>query len=82
MIDFLNENAGLLTIVFSGVVTSATVVYAILTWRLVAETRRMREIQTEPDISITTLNREESVSLVDIRFQNIGLGTAHHIGSK
>jgi hypothetical protein len=33
----------ILTVIFSGVVASATVVYAILTWKLVSETRRMRE---------------------------------------
>ena len=79
MLEFLNENAGALTVLFSGVVTIATVVYAVLTWKLVSETRRLREVQTEPEISISTLNRGESISWVDIRFQNIGLGPAYYV---
>ena len=39
LVEFLNENSG----AFAVVVAIATVVYAILTWRLVSETRKMRE---------------------------------------
>ena len=37
---------------FSGIVAFSTVVYAYLTWKLVSETRRMREVQTEPRIGM------------------------------
>ena len=39
-------------VVFSGVVALSTVVYAVLTWRLVCETREMRQVQTEPRVSV------------------------------
>lgn len=52
-LKFLNENSGALTVIFTAVVTVATAVYAVLTWKLVAETRLMREVQTEPKIEIS-----------------------------
>lgn len=54
LLAFLNANSGALNVIFTGVVTIATAVYAVLTWKLVSETRQMREVQTEPKIEITT----------------------------
>ena len=48
VLEFLNENRGAFAVAFSAVVAIATIVYAILTWRLVSETRKMRVAQTEP----------------------------------
>ncbi len=42
ILDFLNENAGALTVIFTAVVTLSTVAYATLTRVLVSETRKMR----------------------------------------
>ena len=39
-----------LIVAFTFVVAGSTVAYVILTWRLVTETRRMREAQTEPRV--------------------------------
>ena len=47
IMKYLNENAGAVGVVSSGLVTLATLVYAVLTWRLVSETRRMRKAQTD-----------------------------------
>jgi len=55
------------------------VVYAILTWRLVSETRKMRETQTEPKIFITIQPREEWFNFIDVIIQNIGLSPAYGI---
>lgn len=71
-----------LTVIFSGVVASATVVYAILTWKLVSETRRMREAQTEPKVSVCIQPREEWINFIDLVIQNIGLGPAYDIKFK
>jgi len=79
MLEFLNENSGAFAVAFSAVVAIATIVYAILTWRLVSETRKMREAQTEPKISVTIQPREEWISLIDMVIQNIGLGPAYNI---
>lgn len=78
-LKFLEDNASVFTIIFSALVTFATIVYAILTWQLVSETRKMREIQTEPKISIIVQPREESLSLIDMIIENIGSGPAYNI---
>lgn len=79
MLDFINQNSGLFLVIFSGVVAVATVVYAVLTWRLVAETRKMREVQTEPNIFVSLQSKEEWAGLIDLVIQNIGLGAAHSL---
>ena len=79
LLEFLNQNSGAFAVVFSAVVAFATVVYAILTWRLVSETRKMREAQTEPKISATIQPREEWINFIDMVIQNIGLGPAYNI---
>ena len=78
-LEFLNQNSGAFAVIFSAVVATATVIYAILTWRLVSETRKMREAQTEPKISVTIKPREEWISFIDMVIQNIGLGPAYNI---
>ena len=51
-LKYLNDNAGALNALFSGVVALATVVYAVLTAKLVRETRNLREVQTEPRVEV------------------------------
>ena len=63
-------------LVFSGVVAVSTFVYAILTWRLVGETRRMRLAQTEPMISVTYQVRQHGINYVDFCVKNVGAGPA------
>ena len=75
----LNANAGALSVIFSGVVTVATVIYAWLTAKLVNETRRMREAQTEPSLQVVYRNRDEWINLLDVAVRNIGLGAAYDI---
>jgi hypothetical protein len=79
MLDFVNQNSGALTVIFTGVVTLSTIVYAVLTGLLVAETRRMRQAQTEPRVEVTVKPRDEWISLVHIFVRNIGLGPAYEI---
>jgi hypothetical protein len=76
MLNFLNQNSGAFLVLFSLVVTGATVFYAILTSRLVSETRKMREAQTEPNVSVNISSKEETTYLKDMLIQNIGLGAA------
>ncbi|NQT71121.1 MAG: hypothetical protein HQ552_16270 [Desulfobacteraceae bacterium] len=76
---YLNSNSGALTVVFTAVVTISTVAYAILTWNLVSETRRMREVQTEPKIEITLNSLDFAINIVRLYVRNIGLGPAKNI---
>jgi len=79
LFEFLNKNAGALSALFSGVVTGATVVYAWLTWKLVTETRQLRQAQTEPRVQVIYRPRDEWMALTDIVVRNIGLGPAYDI---
>lgn len=78
-LDSLNKNSGALTVIFTGIVTLATVVYAVLTAALVKETRQMRQAQTEPRIDIGYRMRDEVFGFLDIATRNIGLGPAYNI---
>lgn len=75
----LNKNSGVLSLIFSGVVTIATIIYAWLTAKLVKETRQMREAQTEPRVQVTYRVSEEWMNFLDISVKNIGLGPAYDI---
>lgn len=77
--DFIGQNQGPLSLLFSLIVTVSTVVYAILTWRLVSETQKMRKMQIEPKISIILQPCEEWIAFVDLVIQNIGLGAAYDV---
>lgn len=81
-LEFLNQNSGAFSMVFSAVVAFATVVYAILTWKLVSETKKMREAQTEPKISVIVQPTEEWINAIDMIIQNIGLGPAYNVKFK
>ena len=64
-----------LIIAFSGVVAVSTVVYAVLTWRLVSETRSLRKAQTDPQLSVSVQSdRGDHGGLVDLVIMNHGGG--------
>ena len=76
---FLNSNDGSFSIIFPAIVALSTIVYAILTWKLVVETKRMRRVQTEPRISISIYPAEEDVHFMELIVENIGYGPAYNI---
>lgn len=76
MINWPIENQGLVTLIFTAVVTLSTVVYAVLTAILVIETQRMRRAQTEPRLSAYFAPIEEIVNFGHLYIKNIGLGPA------
>lgn len=79
LLKFLNDNAGAFNVVFTGVVAVATVVYAVLTARLVRETERLRTAATEPALEVTYRSRDEAMALLDVVVKNIGSGPAYEI---
>lgn len=86
MLDWIIQNSGAVTLVFTGVVTLSTVCYAYLTWALVAETKRMRQVQTEPKV-VTGFGVEREIRSFSphvetsafFYIRNIGLGPAFNI---
>jgi len=79
MFEFLNQNSASFLVVFSLVVAVSTMFYAILTGKLVSETRKMREVQTEPNIFVSLQSKEHWIGLIDLMIQNIGLGAAYNL---
>src|SRR4030042_3745759 len=65
-LNVLNKNNNALSVLFSGIVAIATISYALLTWGLVHETKKMREIQTQPFISLNIEPRPEWINLIDL----------------
>ena len=63
-------------IMFSGIVAVSTVAYAILTWRLVGETKKVRLAQTEPMVSVTHHPSKKGPEFIDFRIKNVGAGPA------
>jgi hypothetical protein len=76
LLSFLNSNAGAINVIFAGVVAIATIFYAVLTWKLVSETRQMRKVQTEPKIEITFRSVDEAIHIKRLHIRNIGFGPA------
>lgn len=79
VLNFLNTNSGALTVLFTGVVTISIVVYSILTGKLVSETTKMRQVQTEPKIEITIKPFDFAINVVRLHVKNIGLGPAINV---
>lgn len=79
IMKFLNENTGAVGIIFSGLVTLATLVYATLTWKLVSETRRMRKAQTDAKVTIRVETRKEAIHFLDFVVANEGIGPAYDV---
>lgn len=79
LLDTLNANAGAFNVAFGFVVAVATVVYAILTAALVAETRRMRQAQTGAELVIRIQPSDTWINLIELVIENVGMGTAYDI---
>ena len=69
---------GLIT-AFTAVVAISTVVYAGLTWRLVAETRKLRQVQTEPRVNVRVEADQGGRHGFELTIQNEGQGVAKNV---
>jgi homoaconitase/3-isopropylmalate dehydratase large subunit len=79
ILEFLNKNSGAFNLLFSMIVAVATVVYARLTASLVSETKRLREVQTEPSLEVLYISYEDAMPLLEFVVKNVGQGTAYDI---
>jgi hypothetical protein len=75
VISFLNANSG-------AILAITTLVYAIITGRMLYETKRMRESQTEPHVFINVQPVERVRFIKNIVIQNIGPGPAYDLKFK
>ena len=67
------------TLAFTSMVALSTVVYALLTWKLVAETRLLREAQTQPHIGVYLRPSDAWLNFFDLVIENHGHGAAYDI---
>ena len=82
IIQFINQNESLFTVIFTGIVALSTVVYAFLTASLTRETKKMRKSQTEPKISVYLQRNPVAMGFFDLIVKNIGLGPAYNVTFK
>ena len=68
--------------VFSAVVAISTVVYAGLTRQLVAETRKLRQVQTEPRVNIRVEGDHSGHHGLELTIRNEGQGVAKNVQFK
>lgn len=68
-----------LTLLFSGIVAISTVVYAVLTSKLVKETRATRLIQNTPDVQLYFEKAETETHFVYFIIENFGMGIASDV---
>ena len=74
------ESSDNLIVWFTGAVAISTVVYAVLTAVLVCETRSLRKVQSDPQLSISLATDSGDLSgLVELVIGNHGGGAAHNI---
>jgi len=79
MLEFINQNAGVITLFFTAVVAIATVFYVRLTRKLVNETMELRKAQIQPQLFISILPRDPEVWIVDMIIENVGNGAAYNV---
>ena len=77
--ETLNANQGAYVVVFTALLTTATIFYMVLTGQLVEETRLMRKAQATPEVVIVLRPREEYINWMDLFIENIGHGAAYNI---
>lgn len=78
-LEITSQYQGLINLLFSGVVAVSTVVYALLTRTLVAETRLLRRVQTEPSLATYIIPHPDVINLVLMEIKNLGMAPAYSI---
>lgn len=77
--ETMNANQGAYLVVFTALLTTATIFYMVLTGQLVEETRLMRKAQSTPEVVVALRPREEYINWMDLFIENIGQGAAYEI---
>lgn len=79
VIDWVNNNAGILNLLIAAMVAVATVVTTWLNQRLVRETASLRQAETDPDIALDIEPRRFQSSFFDVVIRNVGRGPAYNL---
>lgn len=68
------------TVASNLIIAFVTLLYVALTYELVSENRKMRKLQTEPNVYLFIEPRNVHNDITDLFIQNIGMGAAYNIG--
>ena len=79
---FLNSNQGALSALFSCLLCVLTFFYVWLTYTLVLENRKTRQLLSAPKILVYARPRTEWINFVDLTIENIGQGMALNVHFK
>lgn len=82
IIDFLNKNSGAFLFLATTLYVLTTGVYVVLTNKMLRETIKMRESQTEPRIFINVQPVEGARFILNMVVHNIGPGAAYNLRFK
>lgn len=77
LLGFFRGYEPLISLAFAGVVAVCTIVYVLLTLRLLSETARMRKVHTDPCVDFTI--RSSTRGFFDACVKNIGNGPAYNV---
>jgi hypothetical protein len=77
--SWVDQYGPLITLIFTAAVAVSTVIYAVLTWKLVSETQRMRRAQTDPNVAVFFERLEDYMGFGCLCVQNVGIGPAYDI---
>jgi hypothetical protein len=78
----MKQTFDILTICITATLAITTIVYAWITSRMLNETRKMRESQTEPHVFINVQPMERAKFILNMVIQNIGPGPAYNLRFK
>jgi hypothetical protein len=70
------------TLFLSGLLIFLTLVYSLFTYALFSESKKMRKLQTDPNMSVYLTCVPSSLLMKNIVIKNIGQGPAYNINFK
>lgn len=79
ILELLNNNSGALIAISSFILTIITLIYVILTSKLVLENKKMREVLNAPKVIAVIEPFPERASMVEMVLKNIGFRPAFNI---
>ena len=78
----MKQTFDIVSIGIGAILTITTIVYALITARMLRETKKMRESQTEPHVFINVQPMERARFIKNMVIQNIGPGPAYNLKLK
>ena len=78
----MKQSFDILSIGIAAILAITTIVYAWITRRMLNETKRMRESQTEPHVFVNVQPMERAKFILNMVIQNIGHGPAYDLKFK